>query len=240
MFWITLAIALIGIVQTRVFWIQAQRLKETIDKMEEISSKQSSDIQASLAQSTKAAEAMQQIADSMASSTDATNVMGGINREIADQQRFIAEVHSRAYLTVVFLDMVPQTETLRFEPRVKIINRGNTPAWNIRFHIKADVQPFPLRDDFHFPLPNDLNGSSSVIGPLMDKMISAVVPKRYPDVEEKQIISGALGQRLIAWGIVKYQDAFGKDRFVKFGFSFFRITETTWLAMDTPTHNESD
>ena len=74
--------------------------------MEEISSKQSSDIQASLAQSTKAAEAMEQIADSMASSTDATKVMVGINREIADQQRFIAEVHSRAYLTVVFLDMV--------------------------------------------------------------------------------------------------------------------------------------
>jgi len=58
--------------------------------------------------------------------------------------------------------MVPQNTAtgIRFEPGIRIENRGNTPARNIRFSIAADVLPFPLPEGFDFPLPVDLAGRS--------------------------------------------------------------------------------
>jgi hypothetical protein len=207
MFGITLIIALIGAIQTRVFWIQAQRLEETIDKMEEISSRQTADIQASLAETTKAASAMQRIAESMAISVESVKVSVGINREIADRQKLITELQSRAYLTVVFEGVVPQNAEagLRFEPRMKIVNRGNTPAANVRYSALADVLAFPLREDFAFPVPELPRGHSSPIGPGLEKIISAVVPRIYPEVERAQICKSN-GQRIIMWGTILYED----------------------------------
>lgn len=122
---------------------------------------------------------------------------------------------------------------------MRIENRGSTPARNIRFTMVADVLPFPLRDDFLFPLPAESVGRSSAIGPGLHKIIFAVVPKLYSETEAEQIASGR-GQRIAAWGIVEYKDAFGIDRFVRFGFTYFRIAEKQWMCQDTTRNNESD
>jgi hypothetical protein len=242
MFSATVVIAIIGAIQTRVFWIQAQRLKETINKMEEISSKQTADIQASLTQTTLAAQAMGGIAESMAINVQSVKESVAINREIADRQKLVTEFGARAYLAVMFDGMMPQDHNsgVRFQPHARITNRGNTPAYDVRFAIQADVVPFPLREDFAFAIPENLTGHSAVINPGLHKIIFNVVPKIYPPIECEQISLG-IGQRVIAWGTVKYRDAFDIERGTDFGFTFYRVGNSTqWMAMDTERNNESN
>jgi hypothetical protein len=238
---LTFIIAIISCVQTIVFFLQARRLKETIKKMDEIASGQARDIQASVAEATRAASAMEGVAASMATNTESVKKSVAISREIADTQKLVTELQSRAYLAILFEGMVPQDVStgIRFEPRIRIENRGTTPAREIRFAMFADVQPFPLREDFAFPLPTQETGFSSVIGPGLHKIINAVVPKLYSETEANQIIDG-VGQRIVSWGIVRYKDAFQIARIVRFGLTHYRIGETQWMSMDTIGHNEAD
>jgi hypothetical protein len=238
---LTGAVVFVGCVQTIVFWLQARRLKQTIETMDNISTQQTKDVQASIAEATRVSKAMEAIAESMAMNVESVKESVGINREIADRQKLITELQSRAYLTIVFEGVVPQNIAtgLRFEPKMHIVNRGNTPAHNIRFATFADVLPFPLRDDFTFPLPTTLPGHSSTIGPGLHKIISAVVPKQYAETEATQIASG-VGQRIVAWGIVKYQDAFNIERFLRFGFTHILVGENQWMSQDTTRNNDSD
>jgi hypothetical protein len=172
---LTGAIVFIGLVQTIVFGMQARRLKQTIEKMEEIAGQQTQDIQASIAEATRAARAMERIAESMADSVESVRESVGISREIADRQKLITELQSRAYLTILFEGMVPQNTAtkIRFEPRLRIENRGNTPARNIRFAMVADIFPFPLRDDFPFPLPTE---PLAIPAPLAQDCIKSFLP----------------------------------------------------------------
>lgn len=238
---LTGAIVFIGVIQTIVFGLQAYRLKQTIEKMDEIAGRQTRDVQASVAEATRAASAMEGVSISMATNVESVRESVGINREIADRQKLITELQSRAYLTMLFEGMVPQNPSIgiRFEPRIRIENRGNTPARDIRFSVVADVLPFPLRDDFTFPLPTNLAGHSSVIGPGLHKIISAVVPKLYTETEASQISIG-VGQRIATWGIVRYRDAFNIERSVRFGFTHYVLGQNQWMSMDTTRHNESD
>lgn len=240
MVWLTGAIASIGLIQTIVFGVQAHRLKQTITKMDEIATGQTRDIQASIAEATRSATAMEGVATSMALNVEAVKQSVGISREIADRQELVTELASRAYLTMVFGAMTPQDEAngVRFQPHIQIVNRGNTPAYNIRFHIASGVVPFPVRDDFVFPLPNELTGHASPIGPGLHKIIASVVPEVYPNDDEIKL---GVSTRVIAWGIVRYQDAFDIERFIKFGFTFYQVGGSAqWMSMDTERHNESD
>ncbi len=238
---LTGAIVFIGLVQTIVFGLQALRLKQTIEKMEEIAGKQTLDVQASIVEATRAAQAMEQVSESLALNAKSVGESVGITREIADRQRLITELQSRAYLLVLFEGMVPQNiaANVKFEPRIRIENKGGTPAHNIRFAIRADVLSFPLRDDFTFPLPTDEFAYSSAIGPGLHKIIFAVVPNIYAEAEAEQIASG-LGRRVVTWGIVKYEDAFHIERYIRFGFTHIRVGENNWLSQDTTQNNESD
>ena len=164
---LTGAIVLLGCVQTIVFWVQARRLKQTIEKMDKIARDQTKDTQNSIAQATRAAGAMEEVATSMAANVKSINETVDINREIADRQKLISELQSRAYLTIVFEGMVPQNVAtgIRFEPRVRVANRGNTPARNVRFGAAADVLPFPLPTDFTFPLPTEASRVTLALSP---------------------------------------------------------------------------
>lgn len=238
---LTGAIAFISLVQTTVFGLQARRLKQTIQKMDAIASQQTQDVQASIAEATRAAQAMERISESMANSTESVRESVNISRDIADRQKLITELQSRGYLTIAFESMVPQNPAagLRFAPHMRLENRGSTPAYNIRFATSADVLPFPLADDFAFPLPAEPPYHSGTIGPGLHKILSAVVPKQYTDTEAGQIESGS-GQRIVAWGIVKYQDAFTIERSLLFGFTHIRVGEHQWMAYDTTKNNYSD
>jgi|ERR1051326_2521217 hypothetical protein len=239
---VTFAVFIVGLIQTVVFAVQAWRLKQTIDKMDEVSGKQTKDIRASIAEATRSATAMEGIADSMASNVTFLRGSLEISREIANTQQLIIELQSRAYLVVVFDSMMPQitNQGIRFEPRMKVVNKGNTPAQEIRFAMAADAQPMPLSPDFAFPLPTDpLTASGGVLGPGLHKTLKAVVPQMFSEPERAQLVSG-IGRRIIAWGIIRYKDVIGKDRYVRFGVTFFCVGDNKWMSEDTARHNESD
>ena len=243
MFGITAIIAIIGAIQTRVFWIQAKRLKETIEKMDSISAQQTKDVRASIAEATRAASAMEGVAASMVANTESLRESVGISRRIANRQEFISELQSRAYLSVEFLGMVPQNTAtgMRFEPRRTIVNRGNTPAYKVKVVARADVVPFPVRDDYPFDLPAiEEEGAGSIIASTLTKIVSAVVPDIYPDAEVTRIKAG--GEiRILMWGKVTYEDAFDIARFVDFGLSFIWMNDgTTIMSNDAPRHNDSN
>jgi hypothetical protein len=137
--------------------------------------------------------------------------------------------------------MIPQNSVtgVRFQPRLRLLNQGNTPADGIRFVVLADAMAFPLSENFEFPVPRALTGYSSQIGPGMHKIISAVVPALYADTEAAQISIGVT-KRIVAWGRVEYKDAFGTDRFVDFGFTYMNVGELQWMSYDTAKHNDSN
>ena len=130
---------------------------------------------------------------------------------------------------------------MRFEPRAIIVNRGNTPAYKVKFSVCADVVPFPLADDYPFELPEIPTGEAgSIIASTLNKIVSAVVPKTYSDSEAARIKAG-IEARLVMWGHVTYEDAFGIARFVKFGFSYLYFEDgINNMSDDIPRHNESN
>ena len=81
---LTGTIAFISFVQAIVFGLQARRLKQTIEKMDAIAGQQSQDVQASKAEGTRAAQAMERISASMASNVESVRESVGISRDIAD------------------------------------------------------------------------------------------------------------------------------------------------------------
>jgi hypothetical protein len=236
-------IAIIGLIQAFVFWVQAGRLKGTITKMDEIATGQTNDMQDSIAQAGRAAVAMENVARSMAENVENLKITVGINREIADRQRLVTELQSRAYLSIQFYGMVPQNAAtgIRFEPRINLVNLGNTPAYDVVSRTAADVLPTPLPEDFAFPLPAVVpTRSVSTIAPRLNKILSAVVPKIYPDVEVEQL-KGGVGQRIHIWGEVFYKDAFGIDRYVRFSQSFFWLSDgQNVMSSDTNRYNDAN
>jgi hypothetical protein len=227
----TLVLAMV----TYFLWRETGRLVKGADD-------QSIKMRESINEASRAATAMEQVASSMATNVESVKTSVQTTREIADRQKLITELQSRAYLAVAFYGMVPQNSAtgIRFEPRMVIINNGNTPAYRVKFRTASDVLPMPLRNDFDFPLPDELPSRSlSVIGPRLNKIVSAVVPKIYPDVEVTQIMAG-VGQRIVMWGVVTYYDAFGIERFVKFSQSFAWLTDGNILGFDTAHHNDAD
>jgi hypothetical protein len=228
------------VLQLVVFGLQAKRLRETVEKMDEVADGQTRDMQSSIAQATRSAEAMERVAESLAANAESVKISVQTTKDIADRQKLIGELQSRAYLSVVFGEMITQQPPLRFEPKLLIINNGLTPASKVSFRIAADVMPFPLADDFGFPLPGvHPQASIGIIGPRLNKIISAVVPKLYPDIEAHQIMTG-VGQRIYVWGEVTYEDAFGIPRWVKFSQSFFWLNAERVMSIDTRRHNDAN
>jgi hypothetical protein len=137
--------------------------------------------------------------------------------------------------------MVPQKTSLgvKFEPKWNLVNRGNTPATNIRFAAFADVLAFPLADDIAFPLPDDLAGRSGTIGPGLQKIISAMVPKLYEEDDVPQIELGR-GKVVVGWGMVRYQDMFEIERYVRFALLHYRVGDVQWMSQDILNHNDAD
>jgi hypothetical protein len=235
-------LAAIGAVQTVVFAVQAHRLKQTIAKMQEIAAGQTADMQASIKEATRAATAMEGVAVTLAESTRTVQNSLLITKDMADTQRFVFELANRAWLVVTFDSMGAQDneKRLSFEPHFNLINRGNTPAYNITVLVQAEVQPFPLSADFAFALPKPVPGSRiSVIGPGLSKRIGAALRIMYSDIEAAEIRAG-VRQRIVSWGLITYSDAFQKQRFVKFSFNHFKMSTGDWFSQDTGQHSESD
>jgi hypothetical protein len=248
-------IGLIGLVQTWVFYRQARRLKETILKMEEIAKGQTEDMKASIGEATRASTAMEGISTSMASSVQSARESVGITREIADRQKTIMELGGRAYLSAGFNASIYQDANHVFEATAFLVNRGSTPAYDVTFRASVDILPFPIPENFDFPLPEETAGTSvSLIAPGLMKTFTRPLSRKVPDDEVDAIKRGGPPQCFLMWGIVKYRDAFKESRYVKFAFKMFWIgwvegmdrdqdgnpKPPQMMSEDTNRHNEAN
>lgn len=227
MFGVTVMLAVIGTVQTRVFWVQAQRLKETVEKMEEIAGQQTADVKASIAEATRAASAMEEVSESLAISAESVKVSVAISREIADRQKLVTELQSRAYLSAIFQEAIFQDDSHNFGSLVLFRNHGNTPAYDVTFKAAAQILPFPVPDDFQFPLDDGTAAASvSLMAPGITKTIRRNVPARVPENQIDSIKRGGPPMCLAMWGSATYRDAFKETRHLKFAFT---VSWSPWL-----------
>lgn len=207
---LTSVYVLVAILQLVVFGIQARRLRQTIAKMDEIAGGQTADMQASIAQASRAAEAMERVANDMAVSATAARDSVDVLRERTAQQM-------RAYLTVIIGQALYQerAKNIKFEGKPMLVNTGHTPARKVAYKARAAILPYEMLRDFAFPLPAEVTGAS-VMGPQQSALLSAIVADFVPDNEVPIIKSGAAKRALHVWGTVYYEDIFGENHETKF------------------------
>ena len=227
---------------TKRLWESAESQLAEFRRSLNIANQHAGHMDRSVNEAAKAASAMQSVAESMAKNVIIIEQVSEINREIADRQKFITELQSRAYIAVNFQTVHPQNKEVgfRFEAQMAMVNIGNTPAYKLNFRIAADVLAHPLRDDFDFPLPPlSPTRSLSTVTPRQNKIMSAIVPKLYSDIDVEQIKTGTV-QRIHVWGEIRYVDALEKARLLKFSASLvWRTPDHIW-SYDTTHFNDQD
>jgi hypothetical protein len=170
--------------------------------MLDATSGQSVAMEKSIAESARAANAMEQVAVHFADNVTAV-------RERSAQQM-------RAYLSVLVNAATYQErgKNLRFEARPAILNAGQTPAKNVGYRAAASILPVPLPSDFTFPLKEQVVGAAT-LGPHQHFIMNATVEDFYDDADVFDIKTGR-DRALYVWGVVTYQDIFGTDQHTKF------------------------
>ena len=240
---LTGVIGAIGFLQLWVFGLQAHRLRQTIEKMDEVAAGQTKDMRDSIAEAAKAAAAMNKVAGSLKINADKIIESVELNKEIAERQKLVGELQTRAYVAVNYIGIVPQNiETgYRFEPRLQIISSGITPAYKLSHRTAADILDFPLPADFVFPLDSgDENPSIGMLGPRNSFIISAAAPRLY-SLDEIQEFQAGVKKRIFVWGRLTYEDAFQIPRYLNFCQSIVWMADReNTLAFNDPRHNDAN
>jgi hypothetical protein len=147
------------------------------------------------------------------------NAMEDISVKIRDGNKAIL----RAYLTVNVGHALFQERRgagqpdLRFEARPNLVNTGNTPASKVKIRIVADILPFPIAEDFDFPLPAvDANSKDAgTVGAHQSYILYAMLDRFVPDAEVGPIKEGSR-QALATWGQITYEDIFSETHITNF------------------------
>jgi uncharacterized protein YoxC len=234
---------------------QAELMEQQATEARETTAQQMRDVQASIAEATRASRAMEGISESMASNVESVRESVGISREIANVQKLATELQSRAYLSAFFNNAIFQDANHVFEVEAILRNHGNTPAYDVTFRAVAQIVPVPLPEDFAFPLPDETGGTSvSLMAPGTTKLIVRPLPAKVPDDQVEAIKRGVPPQCLTMWGIVEYQDAFKERRYTRFAFVVYWIPWVEGMgkdkegnplpeqmrSYDTPRHNDAN
>ena len=199
-FTLILAISTIGL------WSQTKRLAEgAVDQSEKMVR--------SIAQATRAANAMESVSQSVAkSAASAAESVAALKERTAAQMR--------AYLTVlvsggIYQERRKDQSILHFEARPALVNAGHTPARKLSYWANADILPVPLPSTYKLPEPQDKKIHSVVLGPHQNFVLNAVVHQVVDD-SEVAIIKAGLGRAVYVWGRVTYEDVFGEPHFTDF------------------------
>jgi hypothetical protein len=86
----------------------------------------------------------------------------------------------------------------------------------------ADIFTDSVALGYTFTEPPDVPMSQSSIGPHETRLMSAILPHLVPDAEIQDILDGN-GKALFVWGVVHYDDVFGRPHFTQF------CQRITWL-----------
>ena len=133
-------------------------------------------------------------------------------------------VMQRSHLAVEPHGVVPLLAETHTIGRINIRNVGNVPAKNVRWFMNQDVSSDGMRKDF--PITEKEFGQSNIVPPGIAMYFSQ--NNAISDEDANAIVGGAA--YYFVWGIVRYSDVFGGDRFTRFchrygGDSVFRISK---------------
>ncbi|WGS45012.1 hypothetical protein LFL97_31045 [Burkholderia sp. JSH-S8] len=204
--WVGILQVVVFVLQLGVFGFQAYKLQQTV----KASAEQSSDMKASIRESARAADAMEQVAmNSMRAAQHASESVTMLKERTAQQMR--------AYLSIDIGSALYQErgKNLRFEGKALLRNAGHTPAYRVSHTCRAGILPMPLPDNFDLPQPTQPARGGGVIGPGQSRILSAMIEEFVPD-DEVDAIKIGMGRALYIWGRVTYEDAFGAQRHTNF------------------------
>jgi hypothetical protein len=242
----TLGLLVVAWRQADILNNQATVMSRQETLMDEIAKGQTADMRASIAEANRAARAMEGIAVSMATSVESVKKSVQVSREIADQQKLIGGLQSRAYLSVQFDHAIYQDAAHVFEAMAIVVNRGNTPAYDVTFKTAADILPYPTPHDFDFAIPAANIGTSvSMIASGLTKIIRRRVVDPVAE-DQIEIIKSGTGTRILKmWGVINYRDAFNEQRYTNFAFNIYWAGKRPdgtdiIMSLDTAHHNESN
>jgi hypothetical protein len=206
--------------------------KETKD-LRDFAQEQSADMKASIAEASRAATAMQNVATAVANSAKASNESLEVFKDANIRQM-------RAYLTVGLGGFVPQDKATgyRLEVRMSLQNTGNTPAYNVRYVSRVEILPFPLPADFALPKLSPAE-SSTILGPHQNLILTGIAPTIYSD-EDINEIQYDIHKQLFAYGTVAYEDAFGNHRTTNFFQRLVWLKGGNVMSFNMPDHNDAD
>ncbi|HEX3740413.1 MAG TPA: hypothetical protein VHV29_11975 [Terriglobales bacterium] len=195
---ISAVLAVIALGQAIIYWYQAIQLRRTVDS---------------------AADQSKAMNRHIGEAARSANAMEDISVKIRDGNKAIL----RAYLVVnVGIALFQERRgagqpDLRFEARPNLLNTGNTPAHKVKIRIVADILPFPIPENFDYPLPPaDANSKNAgTVGAHQTYTLYAMVDRFVPDAEVGPIKEGS-GQALATWGQITYEDIFAESHVTNF------------------------
>ena len=182
--------------------------KKMVDSADATAKRQSSEMQASIAEASRAATAMELLvkgnAESVATLKDVT----------ARQMRayLVVDVNSGRYQE--------RNKNIRFEVKPSLNNAGQTPAHKMTYWATAKIMPYPLPDNFDFPTPKNAALRPMFLGPHQGVELNAIVGDFIPDDEVVDVKAG-MTRRVYIWGIVTYTDIFDTKHSTKFCHSLY-------------------
>jgi hypothetical protein len=222
---LTAILAIVGIGQGIVFAIQAIQLRRSVNLTRTVANQQQQDMAASIAEASRAAKAMEGVANAMSENVANT-------RELLERQRQFAIMQMRAYIFVQTGDIlnvanpaqpIPEGQPLpkgaitRTDCGPIIImtmrNAGNTPANNVVHVTNAVFRKFPLTaplpDFAEVPQDSDLMSVFSLPpGGIGTK--NWVFPVKLHDQEVEQLRNATAA--IYVYGRITYTDIFGVER----------------------------
>ena len=216
-------------------------LWRSTDKLGDMAQEQGEAMEKSIAESARAATAMEVIAKDIAiSATAAIDSVSTVKDRTAQQMR--------AYICPIFGGGVYQERNrgLRFEGKVVLVNAGHTPAHELSFRTKASIAPFPLPPEFDFSIPAvahpaaaDQTKQGVLLGPQQTLTIGGAVEYFVDDTAVEEIKKGQ-GRALYVWGVVTYRDVFGEKRNNKFCQMVVWLPNGDMNGLFLNRHNEAD
>ena len=229
-------LAAMAILQSIVFGVQAKRLRETVEKMDEIAEEQTSDMGRYIEQASRAALAMEGVAKELSiSSKAASGTLEMMKGRTATQLR--------AFVTVSIGNGVPQNRANNqpFFVSPVVSNDGQTPAYKLRYTMKVDVLPNPVPANYQFPEVHPAGGES-ILGPHQHLVLVAgtAMESYVPDQDVLAIMQLFAARAIYAWGTVWYEDIFGEKHHTEFNHLMQWFPNGSPFGIYTPGYNKAD
>ncbi|AMP09477.1 putative lipoprotein [Collimonas arenae] len=151
-------------------------------------------MEASIREATRAASAMEALAE--ATKSNALLLPDMLSKQM------------RAYLQVEIGQAVHQAVGIKFAASPIIVNKGVTPAKNVCFTLNAAILSSNMLPNFMFEDRGEKTINDAGLAAGQHFIISCIVAERYSEAEVADIVDQN-DKSLFVWGTVTYDDVFG-------------------------------